>query len=767
MFKNYFLTGIRSLLKEKGFSAVKIIGLAFGLAASLMIYLYVQEDLSFDRFHADNEKIYRVLTIDKAEGVSSKHVGVTPAPLGPAVKEELPEVVNAVRMQSQGKLNLSYEDKLLRCDACFRTESSFFEIFNFPILEGKKEGVLDEPNTIAITETLAHRIFGDENPIGKSIKLNQDLDLYVVALVADPPKNSHIQFDLLRSMTPGQDETNYAQNLLSWGGLSQFTYLKFDREVDREEVDAKIQALARKNNLVEFFVPTVQPLNDVHLGSKEIIFESNFNKSDYQNVYILSLISLLILVLAIINFSNLVTAKSTSRAKEVGIRKLVVMVAAVLALAMITLLVPTLNTVYNRFAEIGNLWEWQNLLLIVGIVLLTGIIAGLYPAFVLSSFKPLKVLSGTFKNSATGSHLRKGLVVFQFTISIALIIGTAIVYQQMNFIFSTDLGYSRDQILTLQGVPNSGTLKNELLRHQNIKAAGTSTTQLGQQFPRTGVSPEGFPEETPFIVTAMAVDETFIPTMDMSILEGRNFSLDYNDSTSVIINEEMAKLFDWEDPIGRKLGLGGEQPYTVVGMVKNFHFATIRHQVEPLYMQFSGQNGNMAVKIEGQNIPQTLEHIEATWQQVNPEVPFEYNFLDAQFENLYRNDRAFATMFFHFALLAVLIACLGLFALSTFMVEQREKEISIRKVLGASLGRIWLNLSLEFVLLVGVAFLLASIISYFVMNQWLQDFQYRIEIGITLFLLAGIISIAIALFTISFQTLKATFKNPVGALKGE
>uniref|UniRef100_UPI0035945E15 ABC transporter permease n=1 Tax=Aquiflexum sp. TaxID=1872584 RepID=UPI0035945E15 len=284
MLKSYFLIGIRNLIREKWFSLIKILGLALGLAATFILGLYIQEDLSFDRFHQDSSRIYRVLTLDMAEGVSSKLVGVTPVALGPAMVEELPEVTNAVRIRPLGRLNISYEDKLLRCEGCFRTESSFFEIFNFPVLEGKKEGVLDEPNTIAITETLSKRIFGEESPIGKTIKVNQTLELYVVALLADPPANSHIQFDLLRSIVPGQDEENYRQSLLQWGGLNTFTYLKFDREIDKAEVDAKIQAIARKNEAVEVFVPTLQALNDVHLGSKEILFESNFNKSDMQHV---------------------------------------------------------------------------------------------------------------------------------------------------------------------------------------------------------------------------------------------------------------------------------------------------------------------------------------------------------------------------------------------------------------------------------------------------------------------------------------------------
>lgn len=785
MLKSYFLIGIRNLVREKWFSLIKILGLALGLAATFILGLYIQEDLSFDRFHQDSSQIYRVLTLDMAEGVSSKLVGVTPAALGPAMIEELPEVANAVRLRPLGRLNISYEDKLLRCEGCFRTESSFFEIFNFPVLDGKKEGVLDEPNTIAITETLSKRIFGEESPIGKTIKVNQTLELYVVALLADPPANSHIQFDLLRSIVPGQDEENYRQSLLQWGGLNTFTYLQFDREIDKAEVDAKIQAIARKNEAVEVFVPTLQAMNDVHLGSKEILFESNFNKSDMQNVVTLSIVAILILFLAIINFANLVTAKSTSRAKEVGVRKvigayrsqligqhlsesiLVVLVSAIIANILVLGLLPVFNDLYQRGAETQAMFDYQNLLIIGGMIIAVGVISGLYPAFVLSSFDPLSVMKGAFKNSESGKSLRKSLVVFQFTISIGLIVGTVIVYQQMDFIFNTDLGYDRDQIITIsQNTKNSEFLRNELVQNPNIHAIGTSSAQIGQQLPRSGVSPQGATEEFTYIVSQMSIDEAFIPTMGMSIREGRNFSLAASDSLSIIINEEMAKLFDWEDPIGMKVELDNIT-VEVIGVVKDFHFATIRHKVEPLMMFFNPQNSQMALKVDSQNLNQTLADIEAIWKSVNPETAFEYNFLDAEFANLYRNDQAFASMFLHFAILAILIACLGLFGLSAYTAEQRQKEISIRKVFGASPGNIMLKLSMEFIGLVSIAFILATVLSYFAMSQWLKDFQYRIQIEPWVFLVAGLLAMIITVMTISFQTVKATFSNPVNSLKSE
>lgn len=797
MLRSYFLIAFRSLVKQKIFSFVKLAGLAFGLATCIVIYLYVQEDLSFDRFHQEHNQIVRVLTIDKAEGVSSKIVAVTAPALGPAAKEELPEVVESVRLTGGGNpYDLVYEDQAVKSSGAFRVDPSFLNVFSFEVLKGPKSGLLNKPGSIVITETLAGKIFGTNDPIGKTLKLNGEFDLNITAVIADPPKNSHLQFDLLHSLVPGQNEDGLRDGLDSWDNIFCNTYLLLNRKPDLADLENKLQAINKKNNETTFFIPTAQLITDIHLHSKEILFDSSKNKSDILNVYVLSSIAILILILAVVNFMNLATANATTRAKEMGMRKVIgavrsqliyqhlmeslilTLIAGLFSLLLIDTLLPLLNNLYQRNADFNILMETENLCFLGGLIIMVALLAGLYPSFILSSYKPMHVLKGSFKSSIQGIHLRKGLVILQFTISIALMIGTGIVYQQMEFIQNADLGYSRDQVITLQQnrntVQNSVTLKNELLTNTSITSVGTSSTRMGQQLGRTRIFPEGHNSDGTNIITSiMAMDDTYIPTMDMKIIAGRNFD-QAGDSLSMIVNEEMVSLLKWEnDVIGKTISLergpgpDDRTPFKVIGVVKNFHFATVRHKLEPLFIVYNPGNNSMAIRVKAENIENTIHSIEDSWKKLNPASTFEYAFLDEQFANLYRNEQAFSAMFSLFTVLAILIAAIGLFALSAFTAEQRKKEIGIRKVLGASNVKIFYQLSSEYIILILIAFPLASAGSYYIMKQWLQDFQYSITISVEVFIMAGLIAVGISILTISYQAVKAAISNPVNSLRSE
>lgn len=797
MLHNYLKIALRNLAKNRFYSVIKIAGLAIGLAAGILIALFVYEDFSYDGFNEKKDRIVRVLTIDQAEGVKSKLVGVSYPGLAPALARDLPEVVNSVRLSDQGRVPLKVGENLITSEGTFRTESAFFDIFDYKVLTGSDRKLLDEPGTVILTETLAKKLFAAENPVGKTVRSGA-LDLRVKAVMADPPTNSHLHFDMLWSLAATRGDTSYSQYLNSFNNISVYSYLLLDRARDLNTIIPKLKQVADKNRGYAFFVPTLQFLKDVHLHSGDILFEHNTNKTDASNLYVLATIALLVVLLASVNFMNLVTAHATGRAKEVGLRKVagavrtqliwqhllesvvVTLISALLAVGLAVVLLPLLNNIYQRNAGLEILLNPVSMLAIAGFVLLIGLVSGSYPAFVLSRFRPVTVLKGAFKNTDSGIRLRQSLVVIQFTISIALMVGTGVVFRQMRYIQSKDLGFSREQILSIPfkgqaAIGRARTFQAELKQNPNIIGTGTTTNKMGQQLGRTTFVPEGKPTTTSYIASAMAVDESFVPTMDMKVLKGRNFSLDFpaDSASSMLINEEMAKLLNWKEPIGKIIRLpsgpdpAGETPYTVVGLIKDFNFATIRHKVEPLMMLYNKNNNQLAVKINTANAPETLAFVEKTWKRLNPETPYEYSFLDADFGKLYRSEQAFATMFSHFTGLALFIAVLGLFGLAAFTAEQRRKEIGIRRVLGAETGSLLYLLSRDFIKLVVVAFVIASPLAWYLMNRWLDGFAYRTDQSAILFLVAGVSAVLVTLITVNLQVFKAVTTNPVKSLRSE
>jgi len=601
--------------------------------------------------------------------------------------------------------------------------------------------------------------------------------------------------DVVISILPTAGDSNYINYLSSWGIISMTTYVQLNKAESEIPVESKLENLIRKNNVGKNFNVTLQPLKDVHLKSSDILFDdANSNKSDISYIYSLFAVAVFIIVIAAFNFMNLSTARATNRAKEVGLRKVVgavkpqlifqylgesvllCFISLIFAMALVEIFAPVAGI---KMSPLKYFTENPPFIfaLLTGTILL-GLLAGTYPAFVLSKFQPSKVLKGTIKNSKSGIWLRRVLVVIQFTTSIGMIIGTYIVYQQVDYIRNKNAGYNREQVLTIdlndqKLQQNAESFKNEIQKISSITGVSFSSTLPGRGFGRTGVQPEGFSSDDDiWILSIMSADDNFIPNMKMQIAEGRNFSKDFpsDQQQSVIINEAAVRSLNWKDPIGKKMSFGPNDtnPLTVIGVVKDFHFASMRHQIEPLMIvNQAAANNTISLRIKPGDINGTISLIKKTWEKVNPNHPFEFSFLDDEFNALYKSEQSFAELISGFTWLAIFIACLGLFGLASYMTEQRTKEIGIRKVLGASVGSILLLTTKQFILLVLIANIVAWPLAYYLMSNWLLDFAYRINIGFETFIAAAVVTLFIAILTVSFQAIKAAITNPVKSLRYE
>lgn len=793
MFRNYIISALRNLLKSKATAFINITGLAIGMACCIMIVLFIHHEVSYDRFHPDSERTFRVLTIDKALGISSSMVGITMPRMGPAMKETIPEVVESVRLNGNGRSLIRYEDRSIYAEDVMYAEPSVFKVFNFPLQVGDTATVLQTPFTAVLSEETARRVFGDEDPIGKTINVDNDSDWEIVGIMDEIPENSHLQLEILLAMQPSAQDTNLAQYLDSWGSISMVTYVQLDDAASETAVESRLEPLIRENNVGENFNVTLQPLHDAHLASSDILFDNhNQRKGDLNYVYSLLAVAVFVILIAAFNFMNLSTARSINRAREVGMRKVIgarrsqlvaqylgeSVILCLLSLAVALILVEAFGGMLNMPIEGSIVLHIFSDPVFAGSILcgtlLLGLFAGSYPALVLSGFKPIAVLKGAFRTSNSGIWLRRVLVTVQFTASIIMIIGTLVVFQQLQYIRGKNIGFDREQILTVsltdQDLRNNlEAFQNALSQNPSVLGTATSSTMPGRGFGRTGIQPEGYAENDVWIVSIMSFDENYLPSMKMAMADGRNYSQEFpgDQQQSILINEAAAEALGWEDPLTKTIQLGNNTR-NVVGVVKNFHFTNMRHKIEPLIMMYQpGANGTFSIRLKPGNIVETMDFIKTTWAEINPNHPFSYTFLDEEFEQLYRSEENFAGLMFNFASLAIFIACLGLFGLAAFTMEQRTKEIGVRKVLGASIGNIILLLSKEFVQLVMIASVVAIPLAYFFMGGWLADFAYRIDLTIWVFILAAAAAMAIALLTVGYQALKASSKNPVEALRYE
>ena len=793
MIKNYFKIAFRSLLKSRGTAFINVLGLSIGLACCMIIFLFVQNELSYDRFHDKANNTFRVLTIDEALGVSSSLVGITLPALGEAMEDQFPEVVNRVRMLPQGRQLINYQQEGFYTQHFAYAEPSLFEVFDFKLKEGDVEKALSAPNTVVFSESMAKKVFGNEDPLGKRIDVGNQTGLEVVAVMNDITENSHLNFDVIVSMVQADTTTNIAQFLRSWQSISMVTYVELANPAAEENVEAKMETLIRENNVGDNFKVTLQPLADVHLRSNGILFENyNLNKTDEGYVYTLAAVGLFVILIASFNFMNLSTARSANRAQEVGVRKVFgAFRAQLISQFMIESVIIAFVSLFIAFGMLGafgsvvNLPFERNLALIflskpvwlIGMLLFTlmlGLFSGSYPALLLSKFHPISILRGSFKTSSKGVMLRKGLVIFQFTISIVMIIGTTIVYDQLQLLRNADKGFDPEQVVTLnvghpslqQSLP---VLKNKLEQSPAVTMTARTSGMPGRTFGRRGVTPEGAAPEDTWIVSVLTFDENYVELMGMEVKEGRMFDreIQTDPQQAIVINEAMARELAWEEPIGRKITFG-QSERTIIGVVKDFHFASMRFAIEPLAMFFNPNGGgNLAIKFNAANVSETMAFVQEAWKEVYPNSPIEYRFFDEEFGQQYESDEKFGKLVFSFTWLAIFIACLGLFGLSAFTAEQKTKEIGVRKVLGASVGGIVVLLSGQFARLILLAMLLASPLAYFMMDSWLSDFAYRVDINWYWFLLSAAAALFIALGTVTFQSVRAAMINPAKSLRYE
>ncbi|MCP4632784.1 MAG: FtsX-like permease family protein [candidate division Zixibacteria bacterium] len=805
MILNYLKIALRNLLRHKVYSLINIVGLAIGIAACVLILLFIQRELSFDNMHSDAERIYRVLTIDKALGTNNQRVGITMPALGKALPGAFPEVEDALRLGNGGKTLFHYgDDKAIYAKQVRYSDPNFFEFFDFELIQGDPSSALNEPFSIILTESLAQKIFGDEEAFGKTVRTDNGKDLKITGILRDLPENTHLEFDALGPISTQEALAKERQPegstqpiwLEQWQMIAMPTYVRFLEGVLPEGFDEKFTQLTRDNGVGENFDITLQPILDVHLESTDVIFDIVANKGDISNVYIFMAVAFLILLIATVNYMNLSTARSTERAREVGLRKVVgsgrtqliaqflgeslviTLIALFLAEPIALLVLPWINDLGGMTLSLNIAENSALLSSFVILFFFVGILAGLYPAFVLSGFKPISVLRGSFKSGKRGTTMRKALVVFQFSLSIALICLTFIIQSQMSYIQNKNIGYDRHQVMLFE--MNSRAMgekidlyRDALLEHSTFASAATAGNVPGRTFGRTRVRPEGEPEENIWIWSRLSISPEFIPTLDMDIVEGRNFSREMTTDTSgvVLINETAVKKLGWEEPLSKKLYFGDQDSVGVqiVGIVGDFHFIELHQNIEPVVIFPLGSfTGNiLAARIQQGRIPEAVEYAEQKWNEIYPNSPFSFIFMDDEFDGLYRRDKNMGKIINIFSGLNIFIACLGLFGLASHSTTQRLKEIGVRKVLGASTGRIIRTLVLDFVRWVVLSNIIAWPVAWYAASYWLQGFAYKIEMNAIPFILAGIITILIAVLTVLNQSWYAATRNPVESLRYE
>lgn len=790
MFSNYLKVAIRNLLRQKAFSFINIFGLALGISCTALIGMWVNDEISYDRFHEDYERIYRVTATLPEMKV---HAAVTSSPIALAVKNEIPEIEESVRTTGPSSDLVQVGDLKFEEKGHIFADSNFFRVFTFPFIKGDREQALLNPEGIVITEEMAMKYFGTTDVLDKTIRKGNKDDFTVTGVIANIPTNSHLQFDFLQPMRYLARTSNDLKNNV-WDNFNYYTYLKLHDKADRskpaiEAIEKKMQDIYKKNEPVLKVGFVLQPLANVHLHSNFLADIGGHGNA--QNVYIFAIVAVFILVVACLNFMNLATARAARRAKEVGLRKVVgavrphlmgqflaeslvvALMSLVVALLMIYLVLPYFNTLGGKELTL-DFTNVNIVLALLGITVVTGLLAGSYPAFYLSGFVPATVLKGNVTGGSSGSLFRNAMVVIQFAVSISLIVGTTVVYRQLNYIQQLNLGYDKENLLYVR---MSGDLwgKYDAFRvslgnnplTKDYSFISNIPTQSGGA--TIGVEWSGKDPNTQPLFYNFAVDENFEEVFKTTILEGRGYTENAKaDTADIIINESAMKTMGMSlaTAVGTKITIWGEEA-TIIAVVKDFNFRPVQEAIGPMFLYRNTWGGYAMVRTQPGEIENTIAALEKICKEINPSYPFEYSFLDQDIDNLYKSEQRLGQLFNVFAVLAIVISCLGLYGLSAYLAERRTRELGIRKVLGASGFQLVYLLSATFTRPVLIATAIAVPLAWYGMNEWLSGFAYHITIDWSIFVIAFVAALLIAWITVSFESVKAASTNPVNSLRSE
>jgi len=789
MFKNYFKVALRNILRHKGFSIINMFGLAVGMAVCTLILLWVWDETSFDKFHENIDELYRIVEHQNYTSGDMFPVAVTPDKIGPALKDDYPEVLEFARLRIFSGVLVEYQDKAFYEDGVCLADPSILDLFTFPLLEGNKDSVLPGMESVVISEKMAIKYFRNEDPLGKTITLYNNQDMIISGVMKDIPENSHLQFDFLAHFDIIPKKFGWGTG---WHNNNYYTYVLLQKYSDVEKLGAEVFEYFQKIGQRSGTKFLLQPVKDIHLRSYFAIdlYGATQDRSIY--IYVFSVVALIVILIACINFMNLSTARSTIRAKEVGMRKVVggkrpdiiwqffgesilfAFIAAGIAAVLVKIILPAFNTLTGKSLAFALFSDAKILLFFLGIAFVTGLVSGIYPALFISAYQPVKVLKGGSTSGFRSSLLRKSLVVFQFSLSIIFIAVTLIVSSQLNYVRSRNLGFNQAQVIHF---PMRGNLrgryqafKDELLQSPGIMAVTKSSDRLTYTVHSTGAFDwEGRNPDDHILVHQFTLDHDYVKTLGMKIVAGRDLSREFpSDAKSAyLVNETLAELLGYEDPIGRTVTLYNRRG-SIVGVIEDFNFKSAHQKIEPLILRIDPNRDNYVyVRIEGGDVSGTIGTVENIYNKHNPESPFTFAFLDASLNSLYQSDKRTGTLFNYFTILAIFISCLGLFGLASFMIEQRTKEIGVRKVMGANLPRITALLTKDFLKWILVANVIALPIAYFAIQTWLNNFAFRTPISIWIFVLSAAFALTIALVTVSYQSIKAARANPVDCLRYE